>query len=159
MCGWAGIRRASEWVESGGPSAEVPVDEKPPYRLCSPWRNDGMLSPVCDSLKGVSQVDTVNDNEHASDGELKHPLGGRHGRRTRFNLPLERIKVTTANNFWQTAEAAGREGVLLYCNEGAGVTESPNRLHLTTDLRGTVILLPRVFLRYVIGLLHPSMTW
>lgn len=68
-----------------------------------------------------------------------------------FKLPLERIRVTSVDNFWSSVDATlamGRpltaQAGHLTCMGARNCTDADVALqHLATDLRGTVVILPR----------------
>jgi hypothetical protein len=71
---------------------------------------------------------------------------------TVFKLPLERIRVTSADNFWSSVNASvmmGRplaaQAANLRClGTGECTKDELASHHLATDLSGTVVMLPRV---------------
>jgi hypothetical protein len=78
------------------------------------------------------------------------PLGGGREKAV-FKLPLERIRVTSVDNFWSSVDATAMMGRPLVAHAGylscmgaGSCTEADLALeHLATDLRGTIVILPR----------------
>lgn len=70
---------------------------------------------------------------------------------TSLSVPLDKIRVTSVRNFWQTVKGTVETGTLLASLKAEGTHPEKNhtdtdikRMRLATSLAGCVILLPRI---------------
>ncbi len=119
---------------SPDPCPDSPSEPQRPYFLTA-------VSSILEKIAGPQSVEPDVPEEVATEDQTHQD----------FALPLDRIRVTTVNNFWKMVSASTNHGLLL---SSRAATRDPwgqlvmengfEHSTLAFDLQNTVILLPRI---------------